>query len=88
MKAPGATPGECRRVVGFGDQSGQASGAVALLEFLVAAAGARVVTTDLLERIANGLLRAVVAMRAMDVPVIMVVIVVAVWAVDMGLLGH
>ncbi len=88
MKAPGVTPGECRRSVGSWDQSGRASGTMALLEFLVAAAGARVVTADLLERVANWLLRAVVAVWAMDVPVIMVVIVVAVWAVNMGLLGH
>lgn len=61
---------------------------MALFEFLVAAAGAWIVAANLFERIADRLLRAVVAVRAMDVPVIMIVIVVAVWAMNMGLLGH
>ena len=61
---------------------------MALFEFLVAAAGAWIVAANLLERIADRFLRAVVAVRAMDVPVIMIVIVVAVWAMNMGLLGH
>ncbi|MNQ83254.1 hypothetical protein D3C85_983300 [compost metagenome] len=68
------------------------SGAVALLELLVAAAGARIVAADVFQGIAHGLLRCVVAVRAVNVAVVMVVvvimIVVAIWAMDMGLLGH
>jgi len=63
---------------------------VALLELLLAAAGAGVVATDILERVANRLLVAVVAVRTMHVAVAvaMVVIVVAVGAVDVGFLVH
>jgi hypothetical protein len=68
------------------------SGAVALLELLVAAARARVVATDVLQGVAYWLLGFVVAVRAVNVAVVMVVmvvmIVVAVRAMNMGLLGH
>jgi hypothetical protein len=64
--------------------------AVALLEFLLAAARARVVAANVLQGVAHRLLVAVVAVRAvhMAVVVMMVVTVVAVGAMDMGLLGH
>ncbi|BBH47716.1 hypothetical protein KU43P_41930 [Pseudomonas sp. KU43P] len=65
---------------------------MALLEFLLAAARARVVAADVLQGVAHRLLVAVVAVRAvhmaMVVIVVMIVTVVAVWAMDMGLLGH
>jgi hypothetical protein len=67
---------------------------VALLEFLGAAAWARVVAADVFQGIAHRLLRGVVAMRAVNMAmvvimmVVMVMIVVAIWAMDMGLLGH
>ena len=67
-------------------------GAVALLEFLVAAARARIVAADVLEGIAHRLLRSMIAVRAMHVTVVvlmvMVVIVVAVRTVHVRLLGH
>ena len=74
----------------------QPSSAVALLEFLLAAARARIVAAHVLERVANRLLRLVVAMRTVDVAmvmmmvvmVVMVVIVIAIWAVHVVLLGH
>ena len=65
---------------------------MALLELLVAAAWARVVATDILQGVAHRLLRGVVAMRTMDMTVIMrvmvmivIVVVVAVRSMDMGL---
>lgn len=65
---------------------------MALLEFLVAAAWAWVVTANVLQGIAYRLLRRVVAVRAMDmtmvVIVVMVMIVVAIGAMNMRLLGH
>jgi len=65
---------------------------VALLELLLAAAWARVITADVLQRVANRLLVAVVAMRAVHMAVVVIVVVimtvVAVWAMNMGLLGH
>ena len=66
---------------------------VALLEFLAAAARARVVAADVFQRVAHGLLVSVTAIRAVDVAMVVIVsvvvmIVVAVWAMDMGLLGH
>lgn len=63
---------------------------MAFLEFLAAAAGARIVAADILQGVAHRLLVAVVAMRAMHVSVVvgMIVIVVAVRAMDVGLLGH
>ena len=71
------------------------SGAVALLEFLAAAAGARVVAANVFQRIAHRLLVGVTAVRAMHVAIalvmgviMLVMIVVAVRAVNVGLLGH
>jgi len=65
---------------------------VALLELLLAAAWARVITADVLQGVANRLLVAVVAMRAVHMAVVVIVVVimtvVAVWAMNMGLLGH
>jgi len=71
----------------------KASGAVALLEFLAAAARARIVATHILQRVAYRLLVSVTAVRAVDmtmvvIVVLMLVIVIAIRAVDMGLLGH
>lgn len=74
------------------------SGAVALLEFLLAAAGARIVAADIFQGVARRLLRGMVAVRTMYVALIMgvavgmvvamVMIVIAVRAMDVGLLGH
>lgn len=69
------------------------SGAVALLEFLLAAAWAGIVAADVFQCVAHRLLGRVVAMRAVYVTVVMivvvmVVIVVAVRAMNVGLLGH
>ena len=65
------------------------SGAVALLEFLLAAARARIVTADILQRVAHGLLMAMVAVRAVHmVVIVMIVVMVAVRAVDVGLVAH
>ncbi len=68
------------------------SGAVALLEFFLAAAGARVVTADIFQRVAHRLLGRMVAVRtvhmAVVVIVVMVVIMIAIRAVNVGLLGH
>jgi hypothetical protein len=67
---------------------------VALLEFLVTAAGAGIVAAYIFEGIAHRFLWGVVAVRAMHVTVvvlmmvIMVMVMVAVGAVHMGLLGH
>jgi len=65
---------------------------VALLEFLLAAAWARVVAANVLQGVAHRLLVAVVAVRAVHMAVIVVVVMivtmVAVGAMDMGLLGH
>jgi hypothetical protein len=68
---------------------------VALLEFLFAAARARVVATDVLQGIAHWLLWRMAAVRAVNVAVvvimmvvIMVVIVVAIRAVNVGFLVH
>lgn len=63
---------------------------MAFLEFLLAAAWTGVVAAYILQRVARRLLVAVVAMRAMHVAVVMLVIVlmVAVRAMDMGLLVH
>src|SRR5690554_218102 len=64
------------------------SSTVALLVFLLAAAGAGVVAADRLQGIARRLLRAMVAMGAMHMAVIMLMVVIAVRTVDMGLLRH
>ena len=67
--------------------------AVALFEFLLAAARARIVAANVLQRIAHRLLVSVAAVRAVDmavvvIMVIVIVIVVAVRTMDMGLLSH
>lgn len=71
--------------------------AVAFLEFLVAAARARVITTDVLQGIAHGLLMSVAAIGAVNMAVIVVVvvmivivivIVIAIRAMHVGLLVH
>ena len=64
---------------------------MALLEFLLTAARARIVATDVLQRIAHRLLVSVAAVRAVDMAVVVImviVIVVAVRTMDMGLLSH
>ena len=64
---------------------------MALLEFLRAAAWARIVATDVFQRIAHRLLVSVAAVRAVDMAVVVIlviVIVVAVGTMDMGLLSH
>jgi hypothetical protein len=68
---------------------------VALLEFFLAAAWARVVAANVFQRIAHRLLVSVAAVRAVDMAVvvvvslvIMIMIVVAVRTMDMGLLSH
>ena len=65
---------------------------MALLEFLAIAAWARVVAADILEGVAHRFLVGVATVRAMDMPVIMIVvmvmIVVAIRAMNVGLLGH
>ena len=66
--------------------------AVALLEFLLAAARARVVAANVFQAVTHGFLVCVTAMRAMDMTVLMGVVVfmlvIAVGAVDVFLLGH
>lgn len=67
--------------------------AVALLEFFLAAARARVVTTDVLQGITHGLLMRVTAVRAVDMAVIvsvvvMIMVVIAIRAMYVGLLVH
>ena len=70
------------------------SGAVALLEFLAATARARIVASNVLQLVAHRLLRCVAAIRAMHMTVVvvmgvaMIMIVVAVGAMNVGLLGH
>ena len=68
---------------------------MALLEFLAVAARARVVAPDVFQGVAHRLLVSVAAVRAVHVTVIvvmgvimLVMIMVAVWAVNVGLLGH
>jgi len=63
------------------------SGAVALLVFLLAAARARVVASDVLQRITHRLV-AMIAMRTVNVVMVMVVIVVAVGTMHMALVTH
>jgi hypothetical protein len=60
---------------------------VAFLVLLLAAARARIVTANILQRIAHRFM-AVIAMRPMIVMVIMLMIVVAVGAMHMGFLIH
>ncbi len=67
------------------------SGAVALLEFLLAAAWARIVAANVLQGVAYRFLVSVAAIRAVDMAVVVImviVIVVAVRTMDMGLLSH
>lgn len=72
----------------------EVSGAVALLEFFAAATWARVIAANVFQFVAHWLLGGVAAMRAMHVTVVvmgvimMIVIVVAVGAMNVGLLGH
>ncbi|GAA0275507.1 hypothetical protein GCM10009086_34490 [Pseudomonas rhodesiae] len=66
---------------------------MALLEFFLTAARARIVATNVLQGIAHRLLVSVAAVRAVDMAVvvimmIVIVIVVAVRTMDMGLLSH
>jgi len=64
---------------------------VALLEFLLAAARARIIATHVLQGVAHGLLVSMAAVRAVDMAVVVImviVIVVAVRTMDMGLLSH
>lgn len=72
---------------------------MALLEFFLAAAWARIVAANVLQRVAHWLLMSVAAVRAVDMAVIVavivavvvimvIVIVVAVRTMDMGLLSH
>jgi hypothetical protein len=64
------------------------SGSVALLEFLLAAAWARIVAADVLQRIANRVM-AMVAVRAVDMIMMrMVVIVIAIGTVHVGFMVH
>ncbi len=66
---------------------------MALLEFLAAAAWARVVAANVFQCVAYRLLVSVVAVRAVNmamvvIVIVVVMIVVAVRAMDMRLLGH
>ena len=64
---------------------------MAFLEFLVAAAWARIVATYVFQRVTHWLLMGVTAVRAMDVAVlvvVMIMIVVAIRTMNMGLLVH
>jgi len=63
------------------------SGAVAFLVFLLAATRARVIAANVLQRIAHRFV-AVIAMRAMNVVMIMVMIVVAIGAMHVRFLTH
>lgn len=53
---------------------------MAFLEFLLASARARIVTTDVLQRVTHGVM-AVVAVRAMDMRMVVTVIIVVVVAI-------
>ena len=71
------------------------SGAVTLFEFFAAATRARIVAANVFQRIAHRLLMGVTAVRAMHMTgtvvmgvIMLIMIVVAVWAVNVGLLGH
>jgi hypothetical protein len=62
---------------------------VALLEFLLAAARARVVATDVLQRVARRFLVRVTAVRTVYVSVVvMIMVVIAIGTMDMRFLGH
>ena len=70
------------------------SGAVALLEFFLATAGAWIVAADVFQRVARRFLMVVVAVWAMHVTMVVAMVVVvrmiviAVGAVDVGFLLH
>ena len=64
------------------------SGAVALLEFFLATAGAWIVAADVFQRVARRFLMVVVAVWAMHVTMVVRMIVIAVGAVDVGFLLH
>ena len=73
--------------------AGRVSGAVALLELLLAAAWAWIVAANVLQGVAHRFLMGMAAVRAVDmamvvIVVIVIVIVVAVGTMDMGLLSH
>lgn len=63
---------------------------MALLEFFLAAAWAWIVAADIFQRIAHRILMAVVAVGSvhMAVAVVMLMVMVAVRAMDMGFVGH
>jgi len=63
------------------------SSAVAFLVLLLAATRARIVATNVLQRIAHRFM-AVIAMRPVDVVVVMAVIVIAVGTMHVGFLTH
>ena len=92
-KAKTQTPHMPKAGAAFAKRPG-GSGAVALLEFLAAAARARIVAANVLQLVAHRLLRCVAAIRAMHMTVVvvmgvaMIMIVVAVGAMNVGLLGH
>ena len=92
-KAKTQTPHMPKAGAAFAQRPG-GSGAVALLEFLAAAARARIVAANVLQLVAHRLLRCVAAIRAMHMTVVvvmgvaMIMIVVAVGAMNVGLLGH
>ena len=92
-KAKTHTPHMPKAGAAFAKRPG-GSGAVALLEFLAAAARARIVAANVLQLVAHRLLRCVAAIRAMHMTVVvvmgvaMIMIVVAVGAMNVGLLGH
>ena len=64
------------------------SGAVALLEFFLATAGAWVVAADVFQGVARRFLMVVVAVWAMHVTMVVRMIVIAVGAVDVRFLLH
>ncbi|ROM52032.1 hypothetical protein BK651_07545 [Pseudomonas rhodesiae] len=81
--------GAGRPPTGSSECHGSRSGAVALLEFFLAAARARIVATNVLQGIAHRLLVSVAAVRTVDMAVVVIMmIVVAVRTMDMGLLSH
>ena len=92
-KAKTQTPHMPKAGAAFAKRPG-GSGAVALLVFLAAAARARIVAANVLQLVAHRLLRCVAAIRAMHMTVVvvmgvaMIMIVVAVGAMNVGLLGH
>ena len=92
-KAKTQTPHMPKAGAAFAERP-EGSGAVALLEFFAAAARARVVAANVFQFVAHRLLRCMAAMRAMYMTIVvvmgvaMIMIVVAVGAMNVGLLGH